>query len=325
MSRQPGCTRVDPIISEVVGLVRERVPAAQVATVESFVVRYYAGTAVEDLSERATVDLYGAALSHWSFARQRRPGVPKVHVYNPQPQEHGWQSTHTIVEVVTDDMPFLVDSVRMALNRIGLTTHLVIHPVLRMSRDEAGALLGVADNDDGEGGAITEAVMHLEVDRQTERSVLESITEDIESVIAGIRACVEDWRPMKDRLKDVLAEITSSPPPLEVSELVQAQAFLEWIGDDHFTFLGYREYELYEKDGADVLRSVGGSGLGLLRNTESRESTTFAALPEAVRRLAREPRLMILTKANARSTVHRPWPHGLHRHQALRRAGTSDR
>ena len=305
MPTQSQPTGIDSIVSEVVALVRQRVPADQAVAVERFVARYYAGTAIEDLADQAIVDLYGAALSHWSFARQRRPGVPKVRVYNPHPQEHGWQSTHTIVEVVTDDMPFLVDSVRMSLNRVGLTTHLVIHPVLNMCRDADGGLHSLVDAEEA-GVTITEAVMHLEVDRQTEPSVLDTIATDIESVIEGIRACVEDWREMKDRLKHVLAEVTSRPPPLEVTELVQAQAFLEWIGDDHFTFLGYREYELVEAGGADVLRSIAGSGLGLLRNAESSESTTFANLPESVRRLAREPRLLILTKANARSTVHRP-------------------
>ena len=307
MSSEPAPAGIGSIIDALLALVRDRVPAEQVETVSSFAREYYAGASSDDLGRRATVDLYGAALAHWSFARQRRPGDPKVRVYNPQPQQHGWQSTHTIVEMVTDDMPFLVDSVRMALNRRGLTTHLVIHPVMRVCRDPAGTLLAVVAQGAHNDAAITEAVMHLEVDRQTEPALLDELRTDVEAAFRDVRVTIEDWRAMQERLKEILAEITSRPPPLDVAELVQAQAFLEWISDDHFTFLGYRDYELIEENGDDALRSIAGSGLGLLRNPhEARVSATFASLPAHTRRLAREPRLLIVTKANARSPVHRP-------------------
>ncbi len=292
---------VDSIIESVLELIRERVPSAQVAAAEHFARPYYAGTAAEDLEDRSIVDLYGAVLSHFNFAHQRRPGTPKVRVYNPVQPQHGWRSTHSIVEVVSDDMPFLVDSVRMALNRRSLTTHLVIHPVMRVCRDAKG-VLAVPEGD----GAITEAIIHVEVDRQTEERVLDEIATEIRGVLADVRAAVEDWQPMRDRLQSVLAEIESKPPPLDESELARGRDFLEWVGNDHFTFLGYREYELLGDEGEERLRSVGGSGLGLLRESESRESTAFASLRPEIRRLAREPHLLIITKANARSTVHRP-------------------
>ena len=301
MSPDPVFSGVDSIIESVLKLVRERVPPTQKAAAEHFARPYYAGTAVEDLKDRSIVDLYGATLSHFNFAHQRRPGKPKVRVYNPVQPQHGWRSTHSIVEVVSDDMPFLVDSVRMALNRRSLTTHLVIHPVMSVHRDVEGILTGP------EGGeAITEAIIHVEVDRQTEEGVLDEIATEIRSVLGDVRAAVEDWQPMQDRLRSVLAELESRPPPLDESELARGRAFLDWIGDNHFTFLGYREYELLGEEGEERLRSLGGSGLGLLREAESRESAAFASLSPEVRRLAREPHLLIITKANARATVHRP-------------------
>ena len=301
MSPDPVFSGVDSIIESVLELVCKRVPSAQKAAAEHFARPYYAGTAVEDLKDRSIVDLYGAALSHFNFAHQRRPGKPKVRVYNPVQPQHGWRSTHSIVEVVSDDMPFLVDSVRMALNRRSLTTHLVIHPVMTTHRDAEGILTGP---EGGEG--IIEAVIHVEVDRQTEEGVLDEIATEIRSVLADVRASVEDWQPMQDRLRSVLAELESTPPPLDEAELARGRAFLDWIGDNHFTFLGYREYELLGEEGDERLRSLGGSGLGLLREAESRESAAFASLSPEVRRLAREPHLLIITKANARATVHRP-------------------
>ena len=301
MSPDPAFSGIESIVDAVLDMVRERVPVGQRASVECFARPYYAGTAAEDLEDRSMVDLYGAALSHFNFALQRHPGEPKVRVYNPVQPQHGWRSTHSIVEVVADDMPFLVDSVRMALNARALTTHLVIHPVMRVRRDDAGVL---TSPDHGE--ESVEAVIHVEVDRQTEARVLDDIAGDIRSVLADARAAVEDWEPMQERLRAVLAELSSRPPPLDEAELARGRAFLEWVGDDHFTFLGYREYELLGEEGEERLRSVGGSGLGLLREAGPRESKTFASLSPGIRRLAREPRLLVITKANARSTVHRP-------------------
>src|SRR5262247_4281240 len=107
-------------LDEVLALVREKLPPESRGPVEAFVRAYYRQVDPEDLGERAPADLYGAALSHWNFARRREPATARVRVFNPAVQEHGWQSTHTIVEIVNDDMPFLVDSVTMELNRHGL-------------------------------------------------------------------------------------------------------------------------------------------------------------------------------------------------------------
>lgn len=300
-------TEFKQLIDAVLTEVREHVPADQRAVVAAFVAQYYAGTAYDDLVESEIANLYGAALAHWNFLRKRTPGEPKLRVYNPQLDQHGWQSTHTIVELATDDMPFLVDSVRMALNRRGLTTHLVIHPVVQFRRDDDGRVVEVLDSGVREQGTITEAVMHLEVDRQTDQEVLSGIVADIESVLRDVAAAVEDWKPMRAKLAEIIAELEANPPPIDKEELEHSLAFLDWVGDHHFTMLGYREYELTEVGGEEQLRGIAESGLGVQRGQPSAEvSQTFASLPPEVRQLAREPRLLVITKANSRSTVHRP-------------------
>jgi glutamate dehydrogenase len=122
-----------------------------------------------------------------------------------------------------------------------------------------------------------------------------------------VGAAVEDWRAMRERVREIVAELDVHARPVGPDELAEAKALLEWMDDDHFTFLGYREYELHTRDGEDVLSSVPGSGLGILRETEEKPvSHSFAQLPPEVRRRAREPNLLNLTKANSRATVHRP-------------------
>jgi glutamate dehydrogenase len=176
--------------------------------------------------------------------------------------------------------------------------------VINIRRDDAGRLLELLPRD-AEGRA--ESLIHVEIDRETEQASLDELAMKLESVLADVNAAVEDWRPMRERVKEIVAELDVRPPPVDPDELAEAKALLEWMDDDHFTFLGYREYELRTRDGEDVLASVPESGLGILRETEEKPvSRSFALLPPEVRRRAREPNLLNLTKANSRATVHRP-------------------
>src|SRR5205823_10275705 len=134
---------------------------------EKFAQLYYAEVDPEELAAREPRDLQGAAASHLAFGRGLVAGKAKLRAYNPVREQHGWHSTHTVVEIVNDDMPFLVDSVTMEVNRQGLTLHLVIHPVLRVTRDGAGELLEVTAPAASAEGRL-ESFMHLEVDRQTD-------------------------------------------------------------------------------------------------------------------------------------------------------------
>ncbi len=291
-------------LQEVLALVRAKVAAADRATIEDLVRRYYGQVDPEDLMERAPADLYGAAMSHWSFARKRDAGRAKVRVFNPTIEEHGWQSTHTIIEIVNDDMPFLVDSVTMEANRHGLTLHLITHPLLAVVRDAGGTLTGLAPEGKD---AKRESFIHVEVDRTTEPALLEALAGDIARVLGDVRMAVEDWKKMQDKMLAIIGELEARPPPIPADELKEDEAFLSWLAANHFTLLGYRCHDLVTVDGADALRIVPGSSLGLLRETGGRDvAASFAKLPPEQRGFARLPELLIITKANSRSTVHRP-------------------
>jgi glutamate dehydrogenase len=284
------------LVDKAVEHVRAKTPAAEAPQIEAFLRRYCAGAPLDDLGE---LDLYGAALSHWQLLQRRKPGETKVRVYTPA-IEHGWSSPHTVVEIVTDDMPFLVDSVAMALTRQGSAIQFFIHPVVRVRRDAEGNLLELTED------GAPESVIHFEISRRS-AAESEAIAAELRRALADVRAAVDDWQAMRGQLQAAIDELEQSPPPIDAAELEEAKALLEWVLDDHFTLLGFREYELAVDDGEDVLRSVAGSGLGILREHDSKPvSHSFSALPPEVRRLAREPNLLNLTKANSRSTVHRP-------------------
>jgi glutamate dehydrogenase len=297
----------DELLDKVVARIREQMSEDQAPLVEEFARQYYGWVDAEDLEDRSAIDAYGAAASHWSFASRREPGEWKIRVYNPHFEEHGWQSTHTVIEMVNDDMPFLVDSTRMEINRQGYAIHMILHPVMNVRRDTEGDLLEVLPPDADEEDVISESVIHVEVDRQTEPFVLEDLKQAIVKTLADVKAAVEDWPEMRGRVGDIVSGLEENPPDFEPEDLAETRAFLEWIDDDNFTFLGYREYDLITQNGEDALCAAQGSGLGILRQTESGPvSRSFAELPPGVRRLARTPKLLNLTKANSRATVHRP-------------------
>jgi glutamate dehydrogenase len=269
------------------------------ADIEEFARRYYASIDDEDLATRTVADLAEAALAHWRLARQRRPGRAIVRVTAPP-------RGHTTVAVVNDDMPFLVDSVTMALDRHDLGIHLVVHPILRVRRSPEGDLRGLAPDDASELGddvVLLESWLFFEVDRETSDVALEALRLDIENTLGDVRAATTDWVKMLSQLAVVGAELDRTPPPVGDDELSEGRSLLQWLADQHFTFLAYRNYDLVDEY---TLRPVPGSGLGLLRDAPEEASESFARLPESIRTKALEKTLLVLTKANSRSTVHRP-------------------
>ncbi|MGA8258936.1 MAG: NAD-glutamate dehydrogenase [Arenicellales bacterium] len=287
-------------------ILREAPREAVFAGVERFLKRYFSDVPPEDMLERDVDSLRAMAVGHAEFGHRRKPDQPLIRIFNPTIATHGWQSTHTIVEVVTDDMPFLVDSVGMALNRRNLTIHLTIHPLIRVLRDDEGNLLEFVDHT-AEGGRA-ESYLHVEIDCETAEKTLKDIKADLEKVLHDVSSAVEDWKPILDRIPRVQQEMAAAPSALDPDEVSEASEFLSWLADNNFTFLGYREYDLTtEETGGDVLRIVPKSGLGILRERDDQEvSLSFSELPPDLQRLAREPRILTLTKGIARSTVHRP-------------------
>jgi glutamate dehydrogenase len=278
--------------------------AGAAATVEAFLKRLYANVPPADLIHQAPEDAYGAAMALWQFAQARKPGAAKVRVYNPTLAEHGWRSDHTAVEIVNDDMPFLVDSVTAELNRVNLTVRLVIHPIYAVRRDAAGRLLGL----DGGAEAVSESLMRVEIEGRRAGAELDRLRGDIERVLGDVRAAVKDWRAMRARLSEVAAAVAKAKVPAG-NDPAEVAAFLAWIDDDHFTYLGFREYRIAGEGRDARLEVVEGSGLGILADPDRRvfdDRRNFGALGADIVRHVLSPQLLTLTKANRRSTVHRP-------------------
>lgn len=216
----------------------------------------------EDELPLHTPDAWAALANDFlDFARRRKPGTANVRLFNPAMKSHGWESSHTVLQVVNDDMPFLVDSVTMALADLGIGVHVLGHPVVAISRGRGGKLEAVGEGE-------TESLIHMEIDRQS-GDALKDIQDAVSSVLDDVRLAVNDWPAMREKMMQVASELATSELPVPAKERHEAQEFLRWLADDHFTFLGYREYKVRRNRGEPVLAAVEGSSLGLMRGREA--------------------------------------------------------
>ncbi|GAC1513832.1 MAG: hypothetical protein NVS1B16_06360 [Pseudarthrobacter sp.] len=283
---------------------------------EGFLGDYYQHLAEEDARSYPHDVLASRADTHRNVAANRRPGQAKVAIVN--------EEDSSVVYVVTDDMPFLVDSVNAELVRQKAAIRLVLHPLFVVTRNrETGDLvkvdrvpsnIGTSSGDtaampqishliaQGENASHMESWIAVEINRVSDEGQA-SLLEGLDRVLADVRAAVEDWPKMRNKAMQIAASLDKVANPAQIAELRQAQDLLRWLDDGNFTFLGYREYDLTTVDGEDVLELRKDSGLGLLRVKAG--APHLQHLTEAGRRKAREKRALVITKANSRSTVHR--------------------
>ncbi|MEJ1993808.1 MAG: NAD-glutamate dehydrogenase [Limibacillus sp.] len=294
----------EDLVAKVIAMIEDRVPAARRKDAEEFARCFFEGVPPVDLVGETAENLYGAALSIWNFGRKRKGKGAQVRVYTPRQEEHGWQSAHTVVEIINDDMPFLVDSVTAALSREEAEPALVIHPIATLTRDKSGEVTGFAK--DGKGSR--ESFIHVQVAEQpVERH--KELEAWLLKVLEQVAYAVADWRTMRERLRDLVKELKQSPPKLHQKEINEGLDFLSWLDDDHFTYLGYREYSFEGTGKKAVARIDESASLGILRDMDFAVFDglrNLGKLPPDVQDFVRQPTLLRITKSNRRSMVHRP-------------------
>ncbi|NIA71020.1 NAD-glutamate dehydrogenase [Pelagibius litoralis] len=299
------------LISQVLQGVRKRLSAAKSKNAEGFVRQFFANVPPSDLRGETAANLAGGALALWDRLQTRVPRKASVRGYNPDLKADGWETAHSVIEIINDDMPFLVDSVTAEINRHDAEVHLVIHPIMTLRRNEQGKLLKLieakASTVPGAVAPTRESVMQIQISEQP-ADRLAKITAGVKAVLSDVRASVEDWPTMRERCAEVIAELETSPPMLPVGEISEGLEFLKWMNDDHFTFLGYRDFSFHGRGGNAVTKIKKHSGLGVLRSNDVRVFDglrDLGKLPPEVRDFVRKPQLLRVTKGNRRSTVHR--------------------
>ncbi|WP_419209657.1 NAD-glutamate dehydrogenase [Photobacterium leiognathi subsp. mandapamensis] len=292
---------VPVLLDKVYGLIKTKVDSAQQPLVDVFAKRLLNQLAEDDLLQRNESDLYGAVLSLWHHLVKNKPDKISVRVYNPTLSRHGWKSTHTVVEIVMPDKPFLVDSVRMTLNRLDITSHLMLNGPYHFERDNKNNIIK-ACGDNGE----LQTLFHIEVDRLTKKEEMASLRDELEAVLKDIELVVADWQLMQNKMYQITKELRVAKLPVEEQYCEEAIEFLEWVADHNFTFMGYHCYDLKPIQGDYQLTPTKELGLGLLKKPRHARPLNLSSLPESARIEAQKPDLLILTKSNAKSRIHRP-------------------
>ncbi|PWV83087.1 NAD-glutamate dehydrogenase [Halomonas sp. A11-A] len=285
-----------------------RLEERKAAEVGAFARYFYASVPFDDLEDRCLDDLYGATLSVWHFLQQFDAASPKVRVFNPDYEEHGWQSPHTFVMVLHEDMPFLVDSVRIELNRRGITVHAIHNAVLATERGTDTRLTRVASPRDADAPSGRESLIVIEIDRRSDPAALAELQASLHEVLVDVRTAVTDFEPMREQMKAALEELRAAcPAQIDPEDHREAIAFLEWLLHDNFTFLGYDAYQVIEKGGQQQLVKVKGSELGVFRLDQPRYRERIRTeLGVENGRFVLVPELLSFAKSAHHARVHRP-------------------
>jgi glutamate dehydrogenase len=274
----------------------------------SFVPTLFGRTAAEDILVYGAHELAALARDSYAHLAQRQPGTPDIRVASPAGIKEGDRlSGITVVEIVNDDMPFLLDSVMDELTAQGLRVRLVAHPILAVERDASGQLLGAPSAPEADARGRRESLIHLHVERIADErcAALAAVLKDM---LGDVRVTVDDWKPMLARVQAALADLRANPPPLPEDEIAEATAFVEWLLAGQFTFLGCRDYQIDNKPEGPEINAIDETGLGLLRDPSLRLFRRAGEPMTTGPRLAaflREPVLLIVSKSNVVSRVHR--------------------
>ncbi len=294
------------LLENVYQLIKKKVDPKQASLVEQFSRILFKNISNEDLENRSDSDLYGATLSLWNEFVLFDAGTPAIRVFNPEIAKHGWQSPHTIVEITLKDMPFLVDSIRMVLNRLGITAHLLLHSPISLKRDSDHRLVEFAENNSKRKDVHKETIFFIEIDRQTSKKALDALCKEILSVVDEVSLAVNDWEPMRGRLLDIVAKFDKQPSPISKEAREECKTFLNWMADGNFTLMGFRSYDVVAIEGDHRWVPKNDTSLGLMKNSISDRDRLISRMAASARKEALGHNPLLLTKTNSRARVHRP-------------------
>ncbi|MGH8386315.1 MAG: NAD-glutamate dehydrogenase [Pseudomonas sp.] len=271
-----------------------------------FAEQFFGIISLDELTQRRLSDLAGCTLSAWRLLERFDHAQPQVRVYNPDYERHGWQSTHTAVEVLHHDLPFLVDSVRTELNRRGYSIHTLQTTVLSVRRSDKGELLEILPKGTQGDGVLQESLMYLEIDRCANTAELNVLTKELEQVLGEVRVAVADFEPMKAKVQEILTNLDNSKFAVDSDEKSEIKGFLEWLVGNHFTFLGYEEFVVTDQADGGHIEYDQNSFLGLTKQLRAGLTNEDRRIEDYAVQYLREPTLLSFAKAAHPSRVHRP-------------------
>ncbi|MBT4885529.1 MAG: NAD-glutamate dehydrogenase [Legionellales bacterium] len=289
------------IIKSVVSYAEKTLDGEKEQSFIGFLEEYYHNFSFEDIQNKSEENLFGAAISHWRLAQKKQPRQKKVDVFNPNIEHYGWESSHTVIHLVTDDMPFMVDSIKMELTRLGCNLHVIANLAgVVVNRDASGNIKKINAKQGSK-----EAFLVFFVSKLSEKEELEEVKNAVCSVVDDVEICVSDWQAMKDSMQQSIDEITQLKSGFDSDDVDETKKFLEWLLE-YFTFMGCRQYDTKGSGNKKGLYLVQGSSLGVLRDdSNSKVTRLYSELPPDTQKMALSKQILMISKTNTQSTIHR--------------------
>ena len=279
-------------------------------TKEKEVMRWYCEIFLQDTDPEEISEFSNEALGRYiqmsrDFLSHRVVGKASVKVYSPVKQKNDMKGC-TIIEVVNEDMSFLVDSVTQILTEKAIDIFQFFHPVCRIKRDKDGKFIGFSAQE-GTHDGTPESIMQIHIARLPNENAENDLKKKIEDVLVEVRKATGDWQAMMLQLDKIVTEFTHATLPLEKVQSEDVVTFLKWLGNNHFTFLGFREY-CFDNQKNKVLQQVPDSGLGVFRDPNYyvlRSDGDYVDVIDELGYLGQNNNPITVIKSNRKSSVHR--------------------
>lgn len=296
-----------PDLTALYRLIDERNGKEQAEQIKHFAELYYFGAPSADLNARNIEDLYGATVSCWLFIQNNNISNPKVRVFNPNVEGHGWQSTHTVIEILAKEMPFLIDSVRIELNSRDMSVHSINSCVVNVERDEQYNIKPSLSLSKKTGKTQAEAILYIEIDRHTNIETLEDLSKTLVQIVSEVCHCVDDFSALKERVGNASKELNNLPCDKPKKEIEEAQEFLTWLSNDHFTFIACDVFLIEKKGKKTYLVRDESADLGSFRfHQANNDPHNLEELPEEIQDFVLNSDIINFFKSGERSRIHRP-------------------
>ncbi len=246
-------------------------------SVRSFGQLFFANFPLEELRNRELADVFGILYSNWMIVQEFDGKGSHIEILNPAHEFHGWQSNKTVIQVLAIDKPFLVGSILGELNAREIVIHTIHNTVIHTRRDDDHQLLELAGRDDSRDGFVSEALIYLEITRNSSREFSDDLKATLREILDEVGTVVGDWQAMAQHAKDAIPEVIATKAMLDDPAVVdESVLFAQWILANHFTFLGYQQLQLRQVDGDTRLLADEASNLGLV-------ACGYGVLPAALR------------------------------------------
>jgi glutamate dehydrogenase len=288
-------------------LIDDRNDKAKAEKIKLFAELYYEGSPAADIENRNPEDLYGAMVSFWLFIQNNNIAQPKIRVFNPGFEADGWQSTHTVIEILSKEMPFLIDSVRIELNRRQMSVHSIHSCVAHLERDAKYRKKSTSPLFQPSEKSQAEAIIYIEVDRNTDNGMLDDLSKTLVQIVNEVNYCVEDFGALLARADRASNELNQLLCDKLKKDIKESQDFIAWLVSDHFMFLGCDEFSIEKKGGKNYIVHHQSEDLGSFRyHKASNDRRCLEELSEEIQAFVLNSDIINFFKSGRVSRIHRP-------------------